>query len=66
MRRVISMVSFKMSSGGSSGSDYYADSSNIGRHAEDTFKKFGVDMPDSVRKTIDDARKGKMPDGLDI
>ena len=24
-----------------------------------------VDMPDNVRKSIDDARKGKMPDGLD-
>ena len=25
-----------------------------------------MDMPDSVRRTIDDARRGKMPDGLDI
>ena len=32
---------------------------------EESFSKHGVDMPDSVRQSIDDARKGKMPDGLD-
>ena len=43
-----------------------SDPSNIGRHAEKSFERFGVDMPESVRGMIDEARKGKMPDGLDL
>ena len=66
MERVISAVSFKMSSGTGAQSDYYRDSSSIGRNVERSYKKFGVDMPESVRKTIDDARRGKMPKGLDL
>ena len=66
MNRIISLVSFRSSSRGSSGTDYYSDPSNIGRHVEDSFGRHGVDMPDSIRKTIDEARRGKMPDGLDI
>ena len=66
MRRVISPMSFKVSSGGSAAADYYRDPSNIGRHVEDTFSRHGVDMPESVRKNIEDARRGKMPEGLDI
>ena len=46
--------------------NYYSDSSNIGKNVEASFSKHGVQMPDSVRKSIDDARGGKMPDGLDI
>ena len=65
MARVISPVSFKMPAS-DPGMDYYKDPSNIGRHVEDSFKRHGVDMPDSVRKTIDDARRGKMPEGLDV
>ena len=66
MRRLISRVSFKMGSGGTRGTDYYSDPSNIGRHAEKSFERFGVDMPESVRGMIDEARKGKMPDELDL
>ena len=66
MRRIISKVSFKMGSRSSAERDYYGDRSNIGRHTEDAFKKHGLDVPDLVRKSIDDARQGKMPDGLDI
>ncbi len=66
MERVISAVSFKMSSGTGAQSDYYRDSSNIGRNAERSYKKFGVEMPESIRKTIDDARQGKLPKGLDL
>ena len=66
MERVISPVSFKMSSGTGAQSDYYRDSSSIGRNVERSYKKFGVEMPGSVRKTIDDARRGKMPKGLDL
>ena len=46
--------------------NYYSDPSNIGKNVEASFSKHGVQMPDSVRKSIDDARGGKMPDGLDI
>ncbi|MCH7787003.1 MAG: zinc ribbon domain-containing protein [Chloroflexi bacterium] len=66
MQRLISRVSFKMGSGGTRGTDYYSDSSNIGRNVEKNFERFGVDMPESVRGMIDDARKGKMPEGLDL
>ena len=66
MHRLISRVAFKVSSGGSSEADYYSDPSNIGRRVEQSFSRFGVDMPETVRKTIDEARKGKMPDGLDL
>ena len=67
MKRLISTVSFR-SSGRSSGSapDYYSDPSNIGKHVEDSFRESGLDMPESVRKNIDNARRGKMPEGLDI
>ena len=65
MERLISRVSFKVSSS-SPGADYYSDPSNIGRHVEDSFQKAGMDVPDSVRETIDKARGGKMPEGLDI
>ena len=66
MQRVISAVSFRVSSRGASDSTYFSDPSNIGRRVEDGFKRYGVDMPDSVRETIDEARQGKMPEGLDI
>ena len=66
MHRLISRVASKVSSGASSEGEYYKDPSNIGRRVEDSFGKFGVDVPESVRKTIDDARQGKMPEGLDL
>ena len=66
MRRVISTVSFRMGSRKSSERDYYGDRSNIGRHTEDAFKRHGLDVPEPVRKSIDDTRQGKMPKGLDI
>ena len=65
MHRVISPVSFKMSSGTTDRMDYYKDPANIGRNVENSFRRHDVDMPESVRKTIDDARRGKMPKGLD-
>jgi len=55
-----------MNRNASSSSEKFSDSSDIGRNVEEKFKSHGVEMPDSVRKTIDDARGGQMPKGLDI
>ena len=64
----LSKVTFKFggSLNTSEADSYYSDSSNIGKNVEASFSKHGVQMPDSVRKSIDDARGGKMPDGLDL
>ena len=51
---------------GSRSRDYYSDPRNIGRHVEESFAKHGVDMPDSVRQSIDSARSGEAPKGLDL
>mgnify|MGYP001344227862 CR=1 FL=1 len=45
--------------------DYYNDPRNIGRHVEESFSRFGVEMPQSVRDTIKAAREGELPKGLD-
>ena len=54
------------SGGGESSPDYYRDPRNIGRHVEDSFARHGVDMPESVRDTIQAAREGGLPKGLDL
>lgn len=46
--------------------DYYRDTRNIGRHVEDSFARHGVEMPESVRDTIQAAREGDLPKGLDV
>ena len=51
---------------GSNTRDYYSDPRNIGRHVEESFARHGVDMPDSVRQSIDSARSGEAPKGLDL
>ena len=51
---------------GSRSQDYYSDPRNIGRHVEESFARHGVDMPDSVRQSIDSARSGETPKGLDL
>ena len=45
--------------------DYYSDPRNIGRHVEEKFSRYGVEMPQSVRDSIDAARQGDMPQALD-
>ena len=66
MQRVISTVSFRIAGGGSSGIGGHNDLSDIGRYAENAFEQTGMDMPESVRKTINEARGGKLPEDLDI
>ncbi len=51
---------------GSSSRDYYSDPRNIGRHVEESFTRHGVEMPDTVRESIDSARSGEAPKGLDL
>lgn len=46
--------------------DYYRDPRNIGRHVEDSFAQHGVEMPESVRDTIQAAREGDLPKGLHV
>jgi hypothetical protein len=46
--------------------DYYSDPRSIGRHVEESFQRYGMEMPSSVRDTIDAARAGELPKGLDI
>ena len=45
--------------------DYYSDPRNIGRHVEESFARYGMEMPDSVRESIESAREGDLPKGLD-
>ena len=44
--------------------DYYSDPRNIGRHVEEGFKRYGLDMPQGVRDSIESARNGELPKGL--
>ena len=46
--------------------DYYSDPRNIGRHLEDRFSRVGMDVPETVRETIEAARQGEMPKGPDL
>jgi hypothetical protein len=46
--------------------DYYRDPRNIGRNVEESFSHHGVELPQSVRETIDAARDGQVPKGIDI
>ncbi len=46
--------------------DYYRDPRNIEKNVEESFSRHGLDVPDTVRETIDSARDGKLPKGMDI
>ena len=50
--------------GSANSAEYYSDPRNIGRHVEEGFKKYGVDMPQGVRDSIESARSGELPKGL--
>ena len=64
VEKKISLSSFKMTGKSSPSSEKFSDSSDIGRNVEEKFRTHGVEMPESVRKTIDDARGGQPPKGL--
>ena len=46
--------------------DYYSDPRNIGRQVEESFARHGMEMPESVRETIEAAREGDLPKGVDL
>lgn len=50
----------------SKGKEYYSDPRNIGRHVEDSFRRYGMEMPSTVRETIDAAREGNLPKGVEL
>ena len=43
--------------------DYYSDPRNIGRHVEERFSRHGIEVPTTVRDSIDAARQGELPKG---
>jgi putative FmdB family regulatory protein len=45
--------------------EYYSDPRNIGRNVEEGFRRYGMEMPKSVRDNIDAAREGELPNGID-
>ena len=51
---------------GAGSPDYYSDPRNIGRNVEQGFARYGTNMPDSIRETIDSAREGNLPKVLDL
>ncbi len=44
--------------------DYYKDPRNIGRHVEESFQRFGMEIPGSVKEDIQAAREGEVPKGV--
>ena len=46
------------------GPDYHKDPRNIGRWVEKRFQQMGMEMPGEVRKMIDSAREGDLPDSV--
>ena len=53
------------SAAGPASPDYYNDPRNIGRNVEEGFQRYGMEMPKGVRDTIEAAREGDLPKGLD-
>lgn len=49
---------------GPASADYYSDPRNIGRHVEERLSRYGMEMPQSVRDSIDAARQGESPGDL--
>ncbi|MBI4312556.1 MAG: hypothetical protein HY681_12365 [Chloroflexi bacterium] len=48
------------------GLDFFRDPRNIGRNVEETFARNGMALPQQVRESIDAAREGTPPAGLDL
>lgn len=67
MRKTVESVHEQFPSlGGGSALDYYSDPRNIGRNVEDSFRRHGLEMPDSVRDNISAAREGTLPKDVNV
>jgi hypothetical protein len=44
--------------------DYYKDPRNIGRHIEKRFKDMNIEFPSDVKKSIEAAREGELPESV--
>ena len=53
------------SAAGPESHDYHSDPRNIGRHLEAGFERYGMEMPKGVRDTLEAAREGELPKGMD-
>ena len=47
-------------------SGYYNDPRNIGRNVTDEFRKRDMDVPGEIKETIEAAREGVMPRGVNL
>ena len=63
--KTVQSVHEQFPTAGGPNKDYYSDPRNIGRHVEETFQKRGMEVPPSIKETIDAARSGEMPKGVD-
>jgi putative FmdB family regulatory protein len=50
----------------STSSNFYNDPRNIGRNVEKNFSDWDMEMPSSIKESIDAAREGTMPKELDL
>ena len=64
MGKTTQSVHEDFSNGSANSAEYYTDPRNIGRHVEEGFKKYGVEMPQGVRDSLESARSGELPKGL--
>jgi putative FmdB family regulatory protein len=68
MTRIISGVAihnpYSPGSIGESDPDYYKDPRNIGRSMEKRFRDMNIEMPSEVKKSLEQAREGVLPDSL--
>ncbi len=64
MGKTTQSVHAQYPSSAAAGLDYYSDPRNIGRHVEESFKQYGMELPPSVRETIEAAREGDLPKGV--
>ena len=45
-------------------SEYYKDPRNIGRHIEKRFKDMNIEFPSDVKKSVEAAREGELPESV--
>jgi putative FmdB family regulatory protein len=50
----------------STSSNFYNDPRNIGRNVEKNFSDWNMEIPSSIKESIDAAREGTMPKELDL